>query len=75
MMIGMMICLFATMLGPFLLSFITRITIGVSLDTILLTLGIVNEGVGQAIISTALLLVLGTILVLVGTRRLGRPDP
>lgn len=71
MMIAMMICLFVTMAGPLLLSFISRITMGVSLDTLLANLGLASE-MGRAIIATASLLVLGGVLVMVGTRRLGR---
>jgi hypothetical protein len=61
------------MSGPLLLSFITRITIGVSFDTLLANLGLASE-VGRAIIATASLLVLGGVVMMVGTRRLGRVD-
>jgi hypothetical protein len=73
MMIAMMICLFVTMAGPLLLSFITRITMGVSFDTFLANLGLASE-VGRAIIATASLLVLGGVVMMVGARRLGRVD-
>jgi hypothetical protein len=73
MMIAMMICLFVTMADPLLLSFITRITMGVSLDTLLANLGLASE-MGRAIIATTSLLVLGGVVVMVGTQRLGRVD-
>jgi hypothetical protein len=62
-----------TMSGPLLLSFITRITMGVSLDTLLANLGLASE-VGRATVAAASLLILGGVLVMVGTRRLGRVD-
>ena len=74
MMISMMICLFVTMGGPLLLSIITKRIIGVSFETIMASLGIVGEGVAQGIITTTSLLIIGGILVLVGIRRLNRPD-
>ncbi|MHA2406557.1 MAG: hypothetical protein ACXACH_07380, partial [Candidatus Hermodarchaeia archaeon] len=74
MMIANMICLFVTMASPLILSIITRFFIGVSLDTLLVTWGFLSAGVGQTIITAAFLLVLGALVVLVGTRRLGRPD-
>jgi hypothetical protein len=74
MMTAMMICLFVTMGGPLLLSIITKRVIGVPFETIMASLGIVGEGVAQGIITTTSLLVIGGLLVLVGIRRLGRPD-
>jgi len=74
MMIANMTCLFVTMASPLILSIITRFSIGVSLDTLLVTWGFLSALVGRTIITTAFLLVLGTLFVLVGTRRLGRPD-
>jgi hypothetical protein len=74
MMTAMMICLFVTMGGPLLLSIITKRIIGVPFETIMASLGIVGEGVAQGIITTTSLLVIGGLLVLVGIRRLGRPD-
>ena len=71
---AMMICLFVTMGGPLLLSIITKRIIGVPFETIMASLGIVGEGVAQGIITTTSLLVIGGLLVLVGIRRLGRPD-
>jgi hypothetical protein len=72
--IAMIICLFVTMGGPLLLSIITKRIIGVPFETIMASLGIVGEGVAQGIITTTSLLVIGGLLVLVGIRRLGRPD-
>lgn len=74
MMIAMMICLFVTMGGPLLLSIVTKRIIGVPFETIMASLGIMGEGVVQGIITTTSLLVIGGLLVLVGIRRLGRPD-
>ena len=74
MMTAMMICLFVTMGGPLLLSIITKRIIGVPFETIMASLGIVGEGVAQGVITTTSLLVIGWLLVLVGIRRLGRPD-
>jgi hypothetical protein len=71
---AMMICLLVTMGGPLLLSIITKRIIGVPFETIMASLGIVGEGVAQGIITTTSLLVIGGLLVLVGIRRLGRPD-
>ena len=74
MMIANIACLFVTMGSPVILSIITRFFIGVSLDTLLATLGFLSAAVGRTIITTAFLLVLGALLVLIGTLRLGRPD-
>ncbi len=74
MMIANMTCLFVTMASPLIFNIITRFFIGVSLDTLLVTWGFLSAAVGRTIITTAFLLILGTLLVLVGTRRLGRPD-
>jgi hypothetical protein len=74
MMIANMICLFVTMASPLILSVITRFFIGVSLDTLLVTWGFLSAAVGRTIITAVFLLILGTQFVLVGTRRLGRPD-
>jgi hypothetical protein len=74
MMIANMICLFVTMASPLILSIITRFFLGVSLDTLLVTWGFLSAEVGRTIITAVFLLILGTLVVLVGTRRLGRPD-
>jgi hypothetical protein len=74
MMIANMTCLFVTMAGPLILGAIIKFFIGVSLDTLLVTWGFLSAAVGRTIITTAFLLILGTLIVLVGTRRLGRPD-
>jgi hypothetical protein len=74
MMIANMICLFVTMASPLILSVITRFFLGVSLDTLLVTWGFLSAAVGRTIITAVSLLILGTLVLLVGTRRLGRPD-
>jgi len=73
-MIANMSCLFVTMASPLILSIIIRFFIGVSLDTLLATWGFLNAAIGRTIITTTFLLILGALVLLVGTLRLSRPD-
>ncbi len=72
-MISMMLCLVSTMMVPLVLSMVIRRILGVSLTTLMLGIGIPEE-ISTAIMPASILLVLGVILLLVGTWKLGRPD-